>query len=98
MVVEWADTALIQIDEAVNYWNNRNQSATYSKKLLSNIETILDMLEVYPYMGKRLDNADARSVSLHPYRIIYRIDDDVIHILAFWHNSQEPDKLLDAIN
>jgi plasmid stabilization system protein ParE len=98
MKVAWTELALYQFDDALDYWDEHNKSTAYSKKLRAKVKSQIQFLKEFPYSGRQSVYVSARYVVIDRYSIFYRIDDDVIHILAFWHNSQEPDKLLDAIN
>lgn len=51
-------------------------------------------LSQFPFRGQKVsefDTPDVRQLTLKPYRVIYRIEEDKkrISIARFWHSSQE---------
>jgi len=94
----WTNTALKQRNYTFEYWNNRNKSTTYSKKLNLSIKERTDILKTNPELGKKTDFNNTRVISLGHYSIFYRKVDLKIIITGFWDNRQNPDKLLNFLN
>ena len=92
--VFWTNTALKQRNYTFEYWNDRNKSTTYSKKLNSSIKERTDILKTNPELGKKTDFNNTRVISLGHYTILYRKVDLKIIITGFWDNRQNPNKLL----
>ncbi len=90
----WTNTALKQRNYTFEYWNDRNKSTTYSKKLNSSIIERTTILKKNPELGKKTEFNDTRVISLGHYCILYRKVNSKIIITGFWDNRQNPDKLL----
>ena len=90
----WTNTALKQRNYIFEYWNDRNKSTTYSKKLNSSIKERTNILKTNPDLGKKTDFHNTRVISLGHYSILYRKVNLKIIITGFWDNRQNPDKLL----
>ena len=90
----WTNTALKQRNYTFEYWNNRNKSTTYSKKLNLSIKERTDILKTHPELGKKTDFNNTRVISLGHYSILYKKVDLKIIITGFWDNRQDPNKLL----
>jgi toxin YoeB len=94
LTIFWTHTAVMQRDYIFDYWNNRNKSATYSKKLNLTIRRRIELLKSQPEMGKKTNFGETRTISLGHYSILYKIDEPKIIITGFWDNRQDPKKLL----
>jgi plasmid stabilization system protein ParE len=92
--VFWTKTAVRQRNLIFEYWNNRNQSTEYSKKLRSKINSTLKMLKQYPRTGKRTDYKTVRQVAMGHYSLLYKFNTEQIVVVSFWDNRQDPEKLL----
>ncbi|MDD3723182.1 MAG: type II toxin-antitoxin system RelE/ParE family toxin [Lutibacter sp.] len=92
--IYWTNTALKQRNYTFEYWNYRNKSVTYSKKLNSSIKERINILKTNPELGKKTEFNDTRVISLAHYNIFYRKFNSKIIITGFWDNRQNPDKLL----
>lgn len=79
------------------YWNERNQSYTYSKKLNAAIHERIVILKSNPEVGKPTNFKNTRVVSLGHYSLFYKQIDSQIIITAFWDNRQKPGKLLTVL-
>lgn len=91
--VEWTHSAKQQRDEIFIYWNRRNKSSVYSKKLKNQIKVKTDQLKTYPYSGKKTVNNETRILTLKNYSLIYLLKNQTIFIISFWENHQDPEKL-----
>jgi len=67
----WTSTAIKQRNYTFEYWNNRNKSTSYSKRLNKKIKERTALLCQNPEMGKQTDFKDARVISLGHYSIVY---------------------------
>lgn len=95
--VFWTYTARKQRDQVFNYWNKRNKSTEYSKKLNFAIRQRTDLLKTYPEMGKPTDFKNTRAVIMRHYSILYQVHVPQIIITAFWDNRDDPEKLLELM-
>ena len=94
LTIFWTQTAKYQRDHIFDYWNKRNKSTSYSKKLNLLIKERTELLKSYPEMGKETDFKETRVVSMGHYSILYKVDRPRIIITSFWDNRQDPEKLL----
>ena len=90
----WTKTALKQRNYTFEYWNDRNKSTTYSKKLNLSIKERTNILKTNSELGKRTDYNNTRVISLGHYSNLYKKVDLKIIITGFWDNRQNPNKLL----
>jgi plasmid stabilization system protein ParE len=92
--VNWTNTASIQLREVLEFWVRRNKSKTYSLKLLTKIESRINTLIEFPFEYPETSFPEVRVAAMNHYSIFYKVTDDIIIILAFWDNRQDPKKLL----
>lgn len=90
----WTKTAVKQRNKTFNYWNKRNNSTEYSKKLNNSIKERTHLLKSNPKLGKQTDFKLTRMISLGHYSILYKVNNDQLIITGFWDNRQDPEKLL----
>lgn len=90
----WTQTAKQQRDHIFEYWNKRNKSTNYSKKLNILIRECIELLKTQPKMGKELELKNIRSISVGHYGILYKVDNPKIIIVGVWDNRQNPERLL----
>jgi len=96
--VFWTETAIAQRNHIFEYWNNRNGSKTFSKNLLSIINTNINLIKRFPELGKKTDFDEHRVLTLDDFSLFYKFDSERIIITAFWDNRQNPEKLLFLLN
>ena len=92
--VIWTETAIRQRNSVFEYWNERNQSYTFSIKLNSKIIERTNILKINPGIGKTTQFKNTRVVSLGHYSIFYQFDAKRLIVTGFWDNRREPDNLL----
>jgi plasmid stabilization system protein ParE len=90
----WANIAIRQRNKIFEYWNERNGSTLYSKKLNAKIKEGLQNVRSNPKIGKTSILEHFRMISLGHYSIIYKITQNTVYVMAFWDNRQDPKKLL----
>ncbi|MDD7885907.1 type II toxin-antitoxin system RelE/ParE family toxin [Flavivirga sp. 57AJ16] len=95
--VFWTQTAKKQRDYIFEYWNKRNKSANYSKKLNISIRDRINLLKDHPEIGKEVDFKNTKAISLGHYSILYKIMRPKIIITAFWDNRQDPEKFIKSL-
>jgi len=91
--VEWTHFAKKQRDEIFEYWNNRNKSNSYSKKLRLIIKEKTNQLKLQPFSGKKTIDETIRMLVFKNYSLIYNIEKETISIISFWENHQNPEAL-----
>lgn len=91
--VFWTKTAIKQRNHIFDYWNERNQSTNYSKKLNLMIIERIELLKSYNEMGKMTEFDETRVIFITYYSLIYKIQKSAIFITGFWDNRQDSEKL-----
>ncbi|WP_179020152.1 type II toxin-antitoxin system RelE/ParE family toxin [Winogradskyella forsetii] len=95
--VIWTRTADIQFVGLLEYWVNRNKSATFSKKLVGFVTKHTKEIAKTPFIYKTADFKDIRVSSLGNFSIYFKPTETSIIIYAFWDNRQNPKTLLDIM-
>lgn len=90
----WSETALSQRNETFKYWNNRNKSNQYSKRLSLLIKERTTLLLSNPDSGRIVDVENVRTISVEYFSLFYEIHEDKIVIISFWDNRRDPKELL----
>ena len=89
----WTNTAVLQRRKILAYWNKRNQSATYSQKLVFEISQRVQFLATTPEIYIKTNFPDIRTSTLGHYNIFYKVTPNELIIMAFWDNRQNPKTL-----
>lgn len=95
--VKWTPEAEIQFYETLKYWTDNNNSSEYSKKIYLEVEHTTKLLSFSPYIGQEHEfNTEftkiRKIVILKNFTILYRIT-DIVEIISFWNNNQDPKEL-----
>lgn len=80
----WSNIAITQRNKVFEYWNNRNRSNTYSKKINKSIYEKLNILKSNPLLEKFGDIKPFRILHLGNYSLVYKYSEFVIYIISFW--------------
>lgn len=89
----WAKREQQNRKAILSYWNDRNNSKVYSKKLNRLFIQAIEILAYYPQLGRKTDNEKARMKIVKDYFIIYEFDDKELRILSIFETRQDPAKL-----
>lgn len=92
-IIIWSKIAKIQLKEILEYFNFRNKSKLYSLKLNRLIQSELNILRDYPYIGNETNSNNIRALFVENYFIFYEIDEIHILILSVWDTRQSPERL-----
>jgi addiction module RelE/StbE family toxin len=90
MNVEWTENAIGHLVHIYEYIGAN--SKTYARKMVDKITKRSSQIVDFPLSGRKVpeyDTEDIREVIESPYRIIYRIQADQIHILAVIHGARQ---------
>lgn len=93
VTIIWTNTAVNQRRKILNYWNKRNKSKTYSRKLVSEIAQRIKFLVDNPEIYLKTSFPDIRTSTLGHYNIFYKTTPKELIVIAFWDNRRNP-KLL----
>jgi len=88
--VVWTRSALESRTAIFLYWNKRNKSINYSKKLHELFQDSLDQLAVFPESSIKSNNQNVRLKIATHFEIIYTMSDTQIFVLDIWDTRQNP--------
>lgn len=89
----WSEEAQNDRHLIFSYWNLRNRSNVYSKKLNGQLNKTLLVLCDFPFIGRPTQKIYVRSKIVLDYLIIYKITDTKIIVLKIWDSRRNPQKL-----
>ena len=89
MKVHWTNNA---VDHLVNIYEYiALSSPTYARRMVDNITRRSEQIGDQPYSGRKVaeyQTEDIRELIEKPYRIIYRVKQDQIDVLAVIHGAR----------
>lgn len=88
--IEWLDEAKLDLKDILIFYNERNGSATYSKKLNTKFNKSIQLIAKNPFIGTQTDFSKVRSLITDDYQIIYEIFHHVILIIKIWDCRRNP--------
>ena len=91
--VIWTKNAQKDRKEIFEYWNERNKSKIYSKKLNTLFNHSVNLLKSRPEIGKKTDIENVRIKIVRDYLIFYELSENIIYILTVWDSRQDPSEL-----
>ena len=89
----WAEEAQKDRRQIFSYWNKRNKSNAYSKKLNRQLNKTLIVLCEFPFIGRPTQKQNVRIKIVRDYLVIYKITNNKIIVLRIWDSRQNPQKL-----
>jgi plasmid stabilization system protein ParE len=89
----WSPDANLDFLAILEYFQKRNGSKTYSRKLYFKIRKSVRLLIKHPFLGLKTDDENIRSLIEGDYAIFYKLDNEIIHILSIWDCRQDIDNL-----
>jgi addiction module RelE/StbE family toxin len=87
--VVWSDEAFGDLERIGRYIER--DSPSYARALVRRILDSTRKLGSYPRIGRvvpELGDESFRELVVHSYRVMYRIDDDIVTIMAIAHSRQ----------
>ena len=75
------------------YWNKRNKSIIYSKKLNTLFIESAELLAIHPNMGRVSNKENIRIKVVRDFILIYEFTTNELRILSVFDTRQDPDKL-----
>ena len=95
--VVWSLRAQDDRKSILSYWQQRNKSNTYSKKLNLLFKEAVITIRDFPKVGKLTDDRNARIKVVRDYLIIYEETETTIYILTVWDGRQDPAELVKVL-
>jgi hypothetical protein len=85
----WTIEALFTKKNLFSYWNFRNKSTFYTKKLEKLFKEKLNQVAQFPEASIEISNG-LRMVLARDYYLIFEISPDKINVLDIWDTRQNP--------
>lgn len=92
--IKWTKKALFEKLEILKYWNKRNKSNEYSKKLNKFFLEATKALQTYPSLGRPTDDPDVKNILMKDYLIFYEETDTEFIIVHIWDERRNPEDLI----
>jgi hypothetical protein len=73
-----------------SYWNNRNKSNLYSKKLFVLFNETLERIAQFPQTSLATNSSNIRYVLIRDYYLIFEISELTINVLDIWDTRKNP--------
>jgi plasmid stabilization system protein ParE len=91
--IVWSHRAKIKLYEILKFYNDRNQSSSYSIKLYKRFTKELKLLKKNPDLGINTEIANVRGLIIGAYLIFYQTKDEMIIVHSVWDCHQNPQDL-----
>jgi hypothetical protein len=92
--IVWSHVANIKLFRILEFYAERNQSTTYSKKLYKKFNKELSILLKQPDIGIITEIETVRGLIVDEYILFYEVTDDLIVVHTVWDCRQNPDDLI----
>jgi toxin YoeB len=89
----WTVEAQKDRQEIFEYWNNRNKSKQYSRKLNTIFIENLKLICMYPQLGIKTNIANVYKRTVKDYHFIYLELPSKIILLYIWDSRRNPELL-----
>lgn len=89
--IAWSKNAVLSRKNIFKYWNNRNKSTLYSKKLNGLFIESLEIISNLPESSQESSKKNVRLKLVRDYYLVYEIFDDTILIIDIWDTRQNPE-------
>jgi len=96
MDVEFIEPASIELDDAIEYYNQ--QSHGLGDNFFDEVLETIDLISLFPEVWTELTKHTRKAVlRKFPYNLIYTIHNKKAYILAVAHQHREPEYWIDRI-
>ena len=86
----WSIDALLTRKSLFEYWNHRNKSTRYSKKLNLLFNDKLLQIAQYPEASIAVDYENVRMVLGSNYYLVYEVSSQYIKVFDIWDTRKNP--------
>ncbi len=90
--VTWSLEAKADRKNILAYWDKRNGSKAYSKKLYLEINELIKVLQAFPAVGMQTSNPKVRYFIVDKYLLFYTSLPTELRILRLWDGRQALDR------
>ncbi|GEO04568.1 hypothetical protein AAE02nite_22320 [Adhaeribacter aerolatus] len=91
--IVWTKEARLDFKATLQFYNERDESSDYSRKLANEIFQIIEKLQDNFFLGRQTSDADIRVLVKGTFSIFYEIKEEEILILVIWDTRRNPDEL-----
>lgn len=95
--IVWSRKSQDDKKEIFLYWNDRNKSKLYSRKLNELFIAAVEFVAEFPLVGKKSNIENIRMKVVRDYLIIYEFNDAFIYVLRVWSTQQNPERIKDIL-
>ncbi len=88
--IVWSPRAQVLLKKILDYWEDRNGTSTYSKKLFKLFENALFSLAKMPESGSLTENKKIRYKIVRDYFLYYTFDDKELKVIAVSDMRRNP--------
>jgi plasmid stabilization system protein ParE len=91
MQVQFTPSAQKSLDKAIDYIASHNPFAV--KSFVDRVGKAVSQIGLFPESGARIPEFPTtlyRQVFSRPYRLFYRVEDDIVWVAAVYHDKQLP--------
>ena len=96
MVVEFLEPALVELDDAIAYYNF--QLSGLGEKFFEEVLETIEIISLFPQIWSiNSENTRKAVLNKYPFNLIYSEFEDKIYIIAVAHQNREPEYWIDRI-
>lgn len=89
----WSNRAQSDRKSIFTYWNKRNKSNIYSKKLNQIFIAAIEFCALHPQTGRKTTRISIRIKFVSHFALISDYDDNTLRIMGIFDNRQNPSRL-----
>ncbi len=89
----WSLRAQAQRKRIFEYWNERNGSNAYSRRLNGHFNEAAELLLEHPEIGRETNRDNVRIKVVGNYWMVYKVSEVEVVILTIWDSRRNPSKL-----
>jgi len=95
--VIWSQSASKDLDKFLDFYEERNGNAVFSKRLLQEFKKLARLVQQNNFMGRPVGTKDSmlRVFVLGNYLMFYEVKTEIIEIKLVWDNRQNPSEIPD---
>ena len=92
--IKWTKQAISDKVRILKYWNKRNKSIEYSKKLDKLFHDSTKLIQIYPTLGRPTNDPEVKNILARDYLIFYIETDVEYTIIHIWDERRNPEELI----
>ena len=85
----WSARANSELVKILEFYTERNQSKTYSLKLLKQFQKSVVQLQKKPNLGRPTKHKNIRVLVVKEYLLFYLLRENELQIVSVWDNRQD---------